>query len=270
MLQGPRGDSGASARETPSAKTGRLMLKIMGSHFSGVSDQGLLRESNQDHYYIDRTGRFFILADGMGGYTGGEEASRLATETIKTILEDHWQGEESTVELLKQALQAANAKILEHQQRYPEWADMGTTVVVLACRSSDPQPWCAHIGDSRLYRLRGNQLEQITEDHTWIARAIRAGELSPDQRRSHPWRHLLFQCLGREDLTDMEIQPVSCQRGDRFLICSDGLTEELSDDLIADLMTTIPNCEAAATALVNSAKQEGGRDNITVILFNPE
>ena len=247
-----------------------LMLKIMGGHFSGVSDQGLLRESNQDHYYIDGTGRFFILADGMGGDAGGEEASRLATETIKTILENHWTGEQSTVDLLKQALWEANARILEHQQRYPEWADMGTTVVILACRPTDPQPWCAHVGDSRLYRLRDNQLKQITEDHTWIARAVRTGQLSLDQSRSHPWRHLLFQCLGREDLTDLGIQPVSCQGGDRFLICSDGLTEELSDALIADLMITLPNCEAAATALVNSAKQEGGRDNITVILFSPE
>lgn len=247
-----------------------LMLKIMGGHFSGVSDQGLLRESNQDHYYIDGTGRFFILADGMGGYAGGEEASRLATETIKTILENHWTGEQSTVDLLKQALWEANARILEHQQRYPEWADMGTTVVILACRPTDLQPWCAHVGDSRLYRLRDNQLKQITEDHTWIARAVRTGQLSLDQSRSHPWRHLLFQCLGREDLTDLGIQPVSCQGGDRFLICSDGLTEELSDALIADLMITLPNCEAAATALVNSAKQEGGRDNITVILFSPE
>jgi protein phosphatase len=246
------------------------MLKIMGSHFSGVSDRGLLRDSNQDHYYIDGTGRFFILADGMGGYAGGEEASRLATETIKTVLEDHWTGEQSTVDLLKQALGAANAKILEQQQCYPEWADMGTTVVVLACRPTDAQPWCAHVGDSRLYRLRGNQLEQITEDHTWIARAVRAGQLSLDQSRNHPWRHLLFQCLGREDLTEVDIQPVPCQRGDLFLICSDGLTEELSDVLIADLMITLPSCEAAATALVNSAKQEGGRDNITVILFNPD
>jgi len=246
------------------------MFRIMGSHFSAVSDQGLLRDSNQDHYYIDRAGRFFILADGMGGYAGGEQASRLATETIQDILDTHWDGAQPTIDLLKQALQAANEKILDHQQRYPEWADMGTTVVVLACRPTDPQPWCAHVGDSRLYRLRGNKLDQITEDHTWIARAVRAGQLSPDQSRNHPGRHLLFQCLGREDLAEFDIQPVPCQAGDRFLICSDGLTEELSDALIADVMITLPNCEAAATALVNSAKQEGGRDNITVILFNPE
>jgi serine/threonine protein phosphatase PrpC len=185
------------------------MFKIMGSHFSGVSDQGLLRDSNQDHYYIDRTGRFFILADGMGGYAGGEQASRLATETIQGILDTHWDGAQPTVDLLKRALQAANDKILYHQQRYPEWADMGTTVVVLACRPTDPQPWCAHVGDSRLYRLRGNQLDQITEDHTWIARAVRSGQLSPVQSRRHPWRHFLFHCLGREDLAELVIQPVS-------------------------------------------------------------
>ncbi|MFQ4135594.1 PP2C family protein-serine/threonine phosphatase [Nodosilinea sp. PGN35] len=236
--------------------------------FSGLSDPGLLRTSNQDDYYIDPEGRFFIVADGMGGHAGGQEASRLATVAIKNFLDQHWQGPIATGQLLEQALHQANADILSDQRRHPERADMGTTVVVLTFRDSDAQPWCAHVGDSRLYRLRGHQLEQLTVDHTWIAKAIRAGEVTPAQSRSHPWRHVLSQCLGRDDLSEIDIQPIEVHSGDRLLLCSDGLTEELSDHLIASHLKSIRACEAAATALINSAKQRGGRDNITVVVVN--
>ena len=237
--------------------------------FSGLTDPGLLRSSNQDDYYIDPEGRFFIVADGMGGHAGGQEASRLATATIKTFLNHHWQDAQPTADLLQQALAQANNAILHDQFHHPERSDMGTTVVVLTFRPQDEQPWCAHVGDSRLYRLRGHQLDQITEDHTWIARAIREGELTPAQSRSHPWRHVLAQCLGREDLTQVDVQPIEIHSGDRLLMCSDGLTEELSDHLIASHLKSIRACEAAAAALVSSAKKRGGRDNITVIIVNP-
>jgi serine/threonine protein phosphatase PrpC len=236
--------------------------------FSGLSDPGLLRSSNQDDYYIDPEGRFFMVADGMGGYAGGEEASRLATAAIRAYLNEHWHSETAMVVLLERALYQANEAILEDQRQHPERADMGTTIVVVTFRSRDSQPWCAHVGDSRLYRLRGDDLEQITEDHTWIAKAIRAGDVSPDHSRSHPWRHVLSQCLGRDDLDEIDIQPIQVQTGDRLLLCSDGLTEELPDSLIASHLTSIPACEAAATALVSSAKQRGGRDNITVVVVN--
>jgi serine/threonine protein phosphatase PrpC len=236
--------------------------------FSGLSDPGLLRSNNQDDYYIDPEGRFFMVADGMGGYAGGEEASRLATAAIRAYLNEHWHSETAMVVLLERALYQANKAILEDQRQHPERADMGTTIVVVTFRSSDSQPWCAHVGDSRLYRLRGDDLEQITEDHTWIAKAIRAGDVSPDHSRSHPWRHVLSQCLGRDDLDEIDIQPIQVQTGDHLLLCSDGLTEELPDSLIASHLTSIPACEAAAAALVSSAKQRGGRDNITVVVVN--
>ena len=236
--------------------------------FSGLSDPGLLRSNNQDDYYIDPEGRFFMVADGMGGYAGGEEASRLATAAIRAYLNEHWHSETAMVVLLERALYQANEAILEDQRQHPERADMGTTIVVVTFRSRDSQPWCAHVGDSRLYRLRGDDLEQITEDHTWIAKAIRAGDVSPDHSRSHPWRHVLSQCLGRDDLDEIDIQPIQVQTGDHLLLCSDGLTEELPDSLIASHLTSIPAGEAAAAALVSSAKQRGGRDNITVVVVN--
>jgi PPM family protein phosphatase len=232
--------------------------------FTGMTDTGLVRSVNQDAYYIDPEGRFFVVADGMGGHAGGQEASRLATEAIRACLDAHWNSTAPSQALLEKALLEANYAILEDQRQNPERSDMGTTAVVVIFR--DEQPMCAHIGDSRLYRLRGAKLEQITEDHTWVARAMRLGEITPDQARSHPLRHVLAQCLGRDDLRQIEVGSLTVQPGDRLLLCSDGLTEELSDQLIANHLKSIRACEKAAAALINAAKEHGGRDNITVVI----
>ena len=234
--------------------------------FAGLTDLGMVRSANQDAYYVDEPeGRFFIVADGMGGHAGGQEASRIATATIRAYLDQHWLSDRSSTTLLKEALLAANEAILADQRLHPERSDMGTTVVVLIFRHDEP-PMCAHVGDSRLYRLRGAKLEQLTEDHTWVAWAIRMGEINPEQARLHPWRHVLAQCLGRQDLRQIDIQTVQFQPGDRFLLCSDGLTEELPDQFIASQLKTIRACEKAAKSLINAAKDRGGRDNVTVVI----
>ena len=236
----------------------------MKCRFTGLSDTGLVRSVNQDAYCIDPQGRFFILADGMGGHAGGEEASSLAAQVIQSYLVKHWDSPQKSPELLEEAFCQANQAIIQDQQEHPQRADMGTTAVVLLFRESEAV-WCGHVGDSRLYRWRESKLEQITQDHTWVAKALKAGVLSQEQASFHPWRHMLSQCLGREDLAEVEIQPVQVQAGDRFLLCSDGLTEELSDSAIADLLAS-PLCDNAARALVQAAKENGGRDNITVVI----
>lgn len=232
--------------------------------FTGLTDPGLLRTVNQDDYYIDPQGRFFIVADGMGGHAGGQEASHIATEAIQTYLNEHWDSSETSKTLLEQAFLKANQAILQDQSKHPERSDMGTTAVAVMLR--DEQSWCAHIGDSRLYRLRGAKLQQITEDHTWVARAMRLGDITPEQARVHPWRHILSKCLGREDLRQIDVQMFDLQSKDRLLLCSDGLTEELSDGLITSHLKTIRACDRAASALINAAKDKGGRDNITVVI----
>ena len=232
--------------------------------FTGLTDPGLLRTVNQDDYYIDPEGRFFIVADGMGGHAGGQEASQLATEAIQAYLEEHWQSGVASEELLEQAIYEANQAILQDQQNHPERSDMGTTAVVVIFRQE--QPWFAHVGDSRLYRFRDSNLEQITEDHTWVARAMKAGDITPEQARMHPWRHVLSQCLGRKDLQQVDVQPMDVQPGDRLLMCTDGLTEELSDDLITSYLQPKLSKSQAASNLVEAAKEKGGRDNITVVI----
>ncbi|MDB9494843.1 Stp1/IreP family PP2C-type Ser/Thr phosphatase [Spirulina major CS-329] len=237
----------------------------MARRFTGLTDTGIVRSVNQDDFYIDPEGRFFVVADGMGGHAGGQEASRIATETIKTYLDENWNATLTTPDLLEKAIWEANQDILDDQDTHPERADMGTTVVVLVFR--EDRPWCAHIGDSRCYRLRQDTLEQITEDQTWVARAMKMGDLSPEDARNHPWRHVLSQCLGRRDLNQLDIQQVEILPGDRCLLCSDGLTEEVHDREIFTHLSSNDDCEAAAAALINAAKTNGGSDNITVVIL---
>ncbi|MBW4646238.1 MAG: Stp1/IreP family PP2C-type Ser/Thr phosphatase [Goleter apudmare HA4340-LM2] len=238
-------------------------------NFTGITDPGLIRSNNQDAYYIDPEGRFFVVADGMGGHAGGEEASRIATQEIRAYLEENWQSPQLPKDLLMQALSRANEAILQDQQSHPERADMGTTVVVVLFRSPDIT-WCAHVGDSRLYRLRKSHLEQVTEDHTWVARAIKLGDITAEEARSHPFRHVLSRCLGREDLNQIDVQPLDVQVGDRLLLCSDGLTEELVEQKINDCLKDNPLLKQAASSLVEAAKEQGGHDNITVVIVSAE
>ncbi|MEB3292507.1 MAG: Stp1/IreP family PP2C-type Ser/Thr phosphatase [Synechococcales bacterium] len=232
--------------------------------FAGMTDPGLVRSVNQDAFLLDPEGRFFVVADGMGGHAGGQEASRLATEAMYAHFIRSWDTSDSAPDLLEQAFLKANEAIVHDQKLHPERSDMGTTAVALLFRHGEV--WCAHVGDSRLYRLRGAKLDQITTDHTWIARAVQSGALTAEQARSHPMRHVLSQCLGREDHSEVDIQQIEVKPGDRLLLCSDGLTEELSDPLILNQMKTIRSCDMAAMALINAAKERGGRDNITAVL----
>ena len=235
-------------------------------NFIGKSDPGLIRSNNQDNFYIDLNGRFFIVADGMGGHAGGEQASQIATQKIQEYLSTNWDSSKSPEILLEEALWDANKAILVDQENHPERSDMGTTVVVVIFGSGEP-PWCAHVGDSRLYRLRESHLEQLTEDHTWVARAIKMGDVTQDEARTHPFRHVLSRCLGREDLHQIDVQPFDIKAGDRLLLCSDGLTEELADQKIASYLQECSLVDKAAVSLIEAAKDEGGHDNITVVII---
>ncbi len=233
---------------------------------AGLTDPGLVRPYNQDNHYIDPDCRFFILADGMGGHAGGEEASKIATEVVKDYLEENWTAPTSSYDLLEKAIYQANEGILEDQQLHPERKDMGTTLVVVIFR--EKQTWRAHVGDSRLYRYYDGNLEQVTADHTWISQAIKAGEINPEDAKHHPFRHVLSQCLGRRDLFEgMEIETIDdIKSGDYFLLCSDGLTEEVTDKVITQKFQEKEDLDKTAVSLVQTAKDNGGSDNITVVL----
>ncbi|HEY9767982.1 MAG TPA: Stp1/IreP family PP2C-type Ser/Thr phosphatase [Coleofasciculaceae cyanobacterium] len=241
----------------------------MKRQFIGLTDTGVVRTANQDNYFVDdQLGRFFIVADGMGGHAGGQEASKIATEIINAYLQQHWNSPLDSQVLLKEAVEKANVGIIQDQRSNPARRDMGTTVVVLIFR--DEHPLCAHVGDSRLYRLRSSQLEQITDDHTWVGMALKKGEINAEQAKFHPWRHVLSQCLGREDLQHIDIQEFEVQPGDRLLICSDGLTEEVTDEQIEAALANLKTCQETAQELIDAAKAAGGSDNITVVIVEQE
>jgi PPM family protein phosphatase len=237
----------------------------MKSNFLTGTDKGMVRAGNQDSFYADPNGKFCIVADGMGGHAGGEEASRIAIETIVSYVSQNWQeGSEPTV-LLEKSMLAANEAIVADQQVNAARSDMGTTAVMLLFEET--RVWAANVGDSRLYRFRDGILTQITEDDTWVARAMKMQQLTADEARTHHLRHVLSHCLGRRDLDlrPESIQTIDVRQNDIILLCSDGLTEEVSDTEIANLMRSLPTNQLPQ-ALIETAKTNGGSDNITVIL----
>ena len=237
----------------------------MKRRFNGRTDTGMMRAVNQDCLYYDPRGRFFIVADGMGGHAGGQEASKIATQAISDYLEQHWESDLHSEVLLHQAVEEANEKIIADQQTHPERAEMGTTVVAVMFRND--QSWCVHVGDSRLYLWREHELSQLTEDHTWVAWALKSGTISEFEAEVHPWRHVLSQCLGRKELYSIDIDILNIQPGDRLLLCSDGLTGEVADEDIIGYLNEAKTCEDVVSQLVETAKENGGSDNITVIVI---
>ena len=234
--------------------------------FSGKTDEGILREKNEDSFYIDDQGRFCLIADGMGGHAGGQEASQIAVEQIRRYFEDNWDKDISSSAMLKAAFIQANQSILKDQEIHREREGMGTTAIAVIFRHGTT--WYSHVGDSRLYRYRDGYLEQISEDHTLIARQVKLGDMTPEQAEISPWRHILYQCLGRPDLPYVELDSLTMKSGDRLLLCSDGLTEEISDLEIQKILSDKKSEEEITTSLIESAKENGGSDNITVIVVN--
>jgi PPM family protein phosphatase len=235
----------------------------MKSNFLDLTDKGMVRSANQDSHYVDPAGRFSIVADGMGGHAGGEEASQIAIKTIKEYIELNWNDETEISQLLEESLLAANQAIVEDQVSNPQRADMGTTAVLILFQGE--QVWAAHVGDSRLYRFRDDVLTQITEDDTWVARAMKMNQLTADEARTHPLRHVLSHCLGRRDLRQVNIRTIDIKAGDLVLLCSDGLTEEVSDEEMITYLQS-KSLEDLPKTLVEAAKNNGGSDNITVVL----
>jgi PPM family protein phosphatase len=237
----------------------------MKSNFLSGTDKGMVRAGNQDSFYADPSGRFCIVADGMGGHAGGEEASRIAIKTIVSYVEQNWQSDSEPTLLLEKSLLAANEAIVADQQLNPARSDMGTTAVMLLFE--EDKVWAANVGDSRLYRFREGTLTQVTEDDTWVARAMKMQQLTAEEARTHHLRHVLSHCLGRRDLDlrSEAIQTIDVRKDDVILLCSDGLTEEVNDQQLAEILRSTPLTELPQT-LIEAAKTNGGSDNITVIL----
>lgn len=237
---------------------------------AGLSDVGRCREVNQDTFVVDESMELYAIADGMGGHAAGEVASDLAIHAVAHSLRDHstensrWSPEEAG-ELLRQALREGNRKIVESVESRAEWRGMGTTLVAMV--RVDSEVVIAHVGDSRAYRFRAGDFDQLTSDHSLVNEQVRAGILTPEQAQRSPYRNIVTRALGNQPDVEVDLIHTPVEPGDIFVLCSDGLSGMLSDDQIRDVLEsdgTTP--QLACRRLVDLANENGGEDNITVIV----
>lgn len=216
------------------------------------------RDTNEDAVLV--SDGLFALADGLGGLQDGEVASRLALDTLDAVFTA-----DRTVSGLLDACREANRTVWG--QADGQDATMGTTLVVLAI-TSDASAIVLHVGDSRLYRLRNGRLEQLTHDHTVIADLIRAGELSEEDAKTHPYRYVLTRAIGVIRDVDIDHAGVSCEPGDRLMLCSDGLFKALSLDELKVALTSDVEPQRSADELVTSAVEREAEDNVTAMIID--
>ena len=228
-----------------------------------ATDTGLVRQSNQDAVYVDDS--LAIVADGMGGHAAGEVASEMTIEMLRAgFVENH------SVEGLYNAINAANITVLNDARENPNHFGMGTTVIALGLTVDDEgvtSPTLCHVGDSRAYQLRDGALRQLTDDHSVAEEWVRMGRLTPEEAAVHPRRHQLTRGVGVEETIAVDVMSLHALAGDRILLCSDGLSNELDSDTLARLASAPYSLEEAVVQLVQSAKEAGGRDNITAVLL---
>lgn len=234
--------------------------------FASRTDPGLVRAQNEDALAFSAERGYAILADGMGGYNAGEIASGIAVAVLVDVLDEQLVNEQTPPrQALETAAQAANEEVFRAAQANIDYQGMGTTLVAAVFRPG--RLTVAHVGDSRLYRLRKGSLVRLTADHSVVQEQIKAGLLDEQTAAASPERHLLTRALGVEPHVDVEVREYDAQGGDVYLLCSDGLTDMLTDAEIADLLTehaTVP--ESVCRRLVDTANDRGGLDNISVLL----
>lgn len=233
------------------------MLRI--AEEAGLTDVGRQRHTNEDRFY--ESAPVFAVADGMGGARSGEVASQIAVDEFSQ--QDVADG--SAEDRLASIAHAANRKIYELAQSDESHAGMGTTLT--AAMVGDNEISLGHVGDSRAYRFRDDKLERLTQDHSLVEELMRMGRLSPEDAEVDPRRSIITRALGPEPTVDVETCTYPAKDGDVYLLCSDGLTGMVSEDRVAEILRARSSLERAAKELVESANANGGKDNITVVLF---
>ena len=258
-----------------------------------LSDVGRVRQHNEDDCLVLPDQQVYVVADGMGGHACGEVASRISVEsiaefyadparhdalrasykTLKEKSEEAGEGEEADSALsnfdeyrLRTAVEFGNRQIFAAASRDTRFNDMGTTVVSIAFSGS--RVYCAYVGDSRVYRMRGDSLDQLTEDHSLANEFIRLGVLKPEDLPSFPYKNVIVRALGLQEEVEVDSFFRTAKPGDRFLLCSDGLTDLVSDDEMAAILADVKGAKNAAEALVADALDLGGVDNVTVMIVD--
>ncbi len=237
------------------------------------TDRGLVRSHNEDSggvYYHENGHLLAIIADGMGGHRAGDIASQMAVSLMK----EHWYESEtfSTPEeaekWLLETLQKVNEEIYHQAQNEENYAGMGTTVVVTI--TTEEFVTIAHIGDSRCYLFNENGFQQITEDHSLVNELVRSGQISQADAEFHPRKNIVLKALGTEEKVTAEVQSICWEQGDKLLLCTDGLTDKVTNEELSEYISTMRDLSETANELIHLANDRGGEDNISVIIINHE
>ncbi len=230
----------------------------------GVTDTGKVRQNNEDALLVgegkDET--LFVVADGIGGFEAGEVASSLAVDVLKDLQPD---------EPFRMAIAEANRRIVAAGRGDEKLSGMGTTVVAIRFGGTQREPVAevAHVGDSRAYLMRGGDMNPITEDHSLVAELVRSGDLTRDQAAEHPQKNLITRALGADEEVEVDTTLLPVEAGDRVLLCSDGLSDLVSEAGISEILAESPgDPERAARGLLSAALDAGGNDNITVVVVD--
>jgi PPM family protein phosphatase len=251
---------------------------MAGLDFGACSDVGCVRENNEDSYSLAPQMGLFVLADGMGGLAAGEVASRVTVDTIVAhcreaeansglpLAGERSPGVSEASNRLASAARLANKAVHDTAEKNGA-TQMGATLE--AVRLTGERMSLVHVGDSRVYRLRGNLLEQLTQDHSFVAEQVRLGRMTAEEAEASKMRNVLVRALGIDAEVELDVSEELVTPGDTILLCSDGLTRELSDAQIAALLAKSESAKKTASRLIDLAKQAGGGDNITAIVVRP-
>jgi serine/threonine protein phosphatase PrpC len=239
------------------------MRKIL---YYGKSDIGLVREINEDIFVVEQDAGFCLVADGMGGAAAGEVASRIFSESaLEVFLGYESPSKEKALENVQKTFRLANEKIIDHVTRNPQHQGMGCTAELI--KFFDTGFVLGHVGDSRTYRIRDGVLKQLTKDHSLVQNQIDQGLLSPEQARDHSLRNIILRAVGTEENLALDLINGNTYLGDIFLLCSDGLTDMIGDDLILRNLLSALDLSQKTDKLIELANSAGGKDNITVVLI---
>ena len=234
------------------------------------TDIGKARNMNQDYYYVSDYAddlKIYILADGMGGYNGGEIASELATTSVKNYIRSNFSGiehdKESIQNLIKSAIEYANMVVNEKASTSNELEGMGTTLEI--CLIYNNRVYIGHVGDSRVYRIRKGIIRKLTTDHSYVQKLVKDGTITKEEAQNHPKKNMLLKAIGGATLVEPDVMVKGFLKGDILVISSDGLTNMVTDEQIYSEINR--NIERAAINLINKANEKGGYDNITVVII---
>jgi PPM family protein phosphatase len=248
--------------------------------FSGLSDVGQKRDHNEDSFLIDQELNLFVVADGMGGHAGGGTASRIAVKTIESELrqvkdrksENPFKSDLAPFDLdnplpefLRSTVETACKSIYRAAQEDARLAGMGTTVTALLIHTKNEYAYIAHVGDSRAYLVRGEAIQQISEDHSLVNEQIKAGMISKEEAKQSRYKNIITRSVGFEEEVQVDVMGLKIEKGDNFVLCSDGLANFAEDREIYDFVGKGAPSEAAKK-LVDLANSRGGDDNITVVV----